>query len=119
MVQRGQILIVDDQLRARQGLRALLSTWPPACEIREAEDGHKALSLVEKQKPDMVLLDVRMPNMDGLQAIRPIKARCPQVKVIVLTLCDEYEAEARAAGADAFVSKSEAADRAWWPHCRQ
>jgi DNA-binding NarL/FixJ family response regulator len=105
-----EVLIVDDQPRARQSLRALLSTWPPAAEIREAGDGHEAIQLIQERQPDIVLMDVRMPEMDGLQATRLIKARWPQIRVIVLTMYSEYEAEAKAAGADAFVEKAEPAD---------
>ena len=111
MAHHVQILIVDDQPRARQSLRALLSTWPAAAEIREAADGHEAVRLVREQQPDIVLMDARMPGMDGLQATRRIKARWPQVKVIVLTLYCEYEAEALAAGADTFVGKGEPPER--------
>ena len=105
-----QILIVDDQPRARQSLRALLSTWPAAAEIREAAGGYQAIQLIEEQQPDIVLMDVRMPGMDGLQATRLIKARWPQVAVVALTMHSEYEAGARAAGVDAFVGKTEPAD---------
>ena len=111
MTQHAQILIVDDQPRARQSLRALLFTWSSAAEIREAVNGQEAVQLVEERQPDVVLMDVRMPEMDGLQATELIKARWPQVKVIVLTLYGEYEAEALAAGADGFIGKGEAPDR--------
>jgi DNA-binding NarL/FixJ family response regulator len=111
MNQRVQILIVDDQPRTRQSLRALLSTWPPAGEVREAVDGREAVQLVEERQPDVILMDVRMPGMDGLQATQVIKARWPKVKVVVLTLYGEYEAEAMAAGADAFIGKGEPPDQ--------
>ena len=106
-----EVLIVDDQPRARQSVRALLSTWPPAAEIREAGDGREAIQLIQERQPDIVLMDVRMPEMDGLQATRLINARWPQIKVIVLTLYGEYEPEALAAGADAFIGKGERPDR--------
>ncbi len=106
-----QILIVDDQPRARQSLKALLATWPQVEEIREAANGQEAMRLVEESRPDVVLMDVRMPEMDGLEATRLIKARWPQVKVIVLSMYADYMADALAAGADAFVSKGEPPDR--------
>jgi DNA-binding NarL/FixJ family response regulator len=106
-----QVLVVDDQPRARSSLRALLSTWPGFQKVEEVANGLEALQLVEERQPDVVLMDVCMPGMDGLQATRLIKARWPQVKVVVLTLYGEYEAEAMAAGADAFVAKGEPADR--------
>jgi DNA-binding NarL/FixJ family response regulator len=73
----------------------------------EAVDGREAIASVQKHVPDVVVMDVCMPEMDGLQATRITKARWPQVKVVVLTLYGEYEVEAMAAGADAFVGKGE------------
>jgi len=102
-----QILIVDDQPRARQSLKALLTTWTQVKEIREAASGQEALHLVEESRPDVVLMDARMPEMDGLEATWLIKARWPQVKIIVLSMYADYRTEALAAGADAFVSKGE------------
>jgi DNA-binding NarL/FixJ family response regulator len=106
-----QILIVDDQPRARQSLKALLVTWSQVKEIREAANGQEAVHLVEESQPDVVLMDARMPEMDGLEATRLIKARWPQVKVIVLSMYADYMADALAAGADAFVSKGEPPER--------
>jgi CheY-like chemotaxis protein len=110
-MERIQVLVVDDQPRARQSLKALLTTWPAPHEIREAENGQEAVQIVEQWQPDVVLMDVAMPKMDGLQATRLIKARWPQVYVVVLTLYGEYEAEAMVAGADAFIGKGEPPDR--------
>ena len=107
MLGNVRILIVDDQLRARQGLKALLATWPQAKEVREAALGCDALRLIQDSPPDVVFMDVRMPQVDGLQVMRLIKAGWPQIKVIVLTLYVEYAADALAAGADAFVCKGE------------
>ena len=77
----------------------------------EAGDGREAVQLVRELQPDAVLMDVRMPEMDGLQATVQIKASWPQVKVVVLSMHLEYRDEALAAGADAFVGKGEPADR--------
>ena len=104
------VLIVDDQPRARNSVRALLSTWSRVLEIREAGNGREALCLVEELPPDLVLMDVRMPEVNGLEATGQIKARWPQVKVIVLSIYIEHRDEALAAGADAFVGKGEASD---------
>ena len=106
-----QILIVDDQPRARQSLKALLAVWPQVEEVREAANGQEAVHLVEEAQPDVVLMDARMPEMDGVEATRHIKARWPQVKVIVLSMYADYMADALAAGADAFVSKGEPPER--------
>jgi DNA-binding NarL/FixJ family response regulator len=106
-----KILVVDDQPRARKSLKALLSTWPRIVEISEAGNGREALRLVKELPPDAVLMDVRMPGMDGLEATTQIKALCPQVKVVVLSMYAEHRDEALAAGADDFVGKGEAAER--------
>jgi DNA-binding NarL/FixJ family response regulator len=106
-----QIIIADDQSRARKSVRALLSTWTRALEIREAGNGHEVVRLVKELPPDLVLMDVRMPEMDGLEATGQIKASWPQVKVIVLSMYIEHGDDAMAAGADAFVGKGEAPQR--------
>jgi len=106
-----RVFIVDDQPRARRSVRALLSTWTRALDIREAGNGREALCLVEEIPPDLVLMDVRMPEMDGLEATEQIKARWPQIKVIVLSMYIEHGDEALAAGADAFVGKGEAPEQ--------
>lgn len=103
-----QVLVVDDQPRARQSLRALLMTWPLIGGIREAADGQVALDCIEQAQPDLVLMDVRMPVLDGLEATQQIKLRWPRVKIIALSLYSDYQAEALGAGADLFVSKGEA-----------
>jgi CheY-like chemotaxis protein len=108
MTERLRILIVDDQERARKSLRALLSTWARVPEMHEAGDGREAVRLAEQLRPDLVLMDVRMPEVDGLEATRQIKARWPDVKVVVLSMYVESQDEALAAGADAFVGKGEA-----------
>jgi CheY-like chemotaxis protein len=107
--QRIQVLIADDRPRSRDGLKALLATWPELEVVGEAPDGGEAVQLVEKLRPDVVLMDARMPVMDGLEATRLIKERWPQVKVIVLTMYPSFQAVALAAGADAFLVKGCAA----------
>jgi DNA-binding NarL/FixJ family response regulator len=102
-----QILIADDQPRARQSLKALLATWPKVDGVREACSGQEAVRSVEEALPDVVVMDARMPDMDGVAATRVIKERWPRVKVVVWSMYPEYEAEARLAGADAFVTKGE------------
>jgi DNA-binding NarL/FixJ family response regulator len=111
MSQPLNILIVDDQPRARRSVRALLSTWIRGAEVREAGNGREAWRLVEELPPDLVLMDVRMPEVDGLEATGQIKARWPQVKIIVLSMYIEHQDEALAAGADAFVSKGDAPEK--------
>lgn len=105
MEQRIQVLIADDRPRSRDGLKALLATWPEIEIVGEAADGQEAVQLVEECRPDVVLMDDRMPVMAGLEATRLIKDRWPEVKVIVLTMYRSYQADALAAGADAFLVK--------------
>ena len=101
-----RVLIVDDQLRARQSLKALLATCPQFRSVGEAADGAEALAIMNEERPDVVLMDARMPIMDGVETTRLIKTRWRQTKVIVLSMYgSDYAAEAMAAGADAFVSK--------------
>jgi DNA-binding NarL/FixJ family response regulator len=102
-----RVLIVDDQPRARQSLKALLATWFKAGEIQEASSGHEALRLAEESWPDVVLMDARMPGMDGLEATRIIKTKRPEIKVVVLSMYPDYREPALAAGADAFIDKGE------------
>jgi DNA-binding NarL/FixJ family response regulator len=106
-----RVLIVDDMQRARRSMRALLSTWSEISELWEAGDGQGAIEQARERQPDLVLMDVRMPVLDGLEATVQIKASWPHIKVIVLSMYPEYEEEALAAGADAFVSKGEASER--------
>jgi DNA-binding NarL/FixJ family response regulator len=107
MEKQIRILIVDDQPRARQSLRALLSTVPQVRDIREAANGQEAVRLAVESQPDVVLMDVVMPTMDGLEATRQIKSRHPSIKIIVLSMYGDYQARAASAGADAFVTKGE------------
>jgi DNA-binding NarL/FixJ family response regulator len=102
-----KILIADDQKHARSGLQALLRASMANPEIWEATNGREAQELAAEHRPDLVLMDIRMPEVDGLAATRWIKARVPMVKILVLSLQESSSAEARAAGADGFVSKCE------------
>lgn len=102
-----RILIVDDQKRTRQSLRILLNTLPAIKEIREAEHGREAVRLILEARPSIVVMDGRMPEMDGVEATQIIKARWPGVKVILLSMYPEYQEAAAQVGADAFVSKGQ------------
>ncbi len=103
--QRIRVLIADDRLWARAGLRALLATRPEIEFVGEAADGREALGLVEQLRPDVVLLDARMPVLDGPEAARLVKARWPETRVVVLTIHAEYRSAALDAGADRFLVK--------------
>jgi DNA-binding NarL/FixJ family response regulator len=118
MKQHIRLLIADDAARSRDGLRALLDTLrlqrlpdeQPECAgevevVAEAADGREAVQMVEEFRPDVVVMDARMPVMDGLEATRLIKDKWPEVKLVVLTMYRSFRAQALAAGADAFVVK--------------
>ena len=102
---RVRVLIADDQAPTRQGLKALLTLCPRMDVVGEATNGREAVHLVAQHRPDVVLMDMQMPGMDGLEATRTIKGRWPQVKVIALTMYPGYQVEAVAAGVDAFLLK--------------
>ncbi len=102
-----RILIVDDQPRTRQSLKALLSVKFPMDEVREAASGIEAIQSLEQDPPDLILMDARMPEMDGIETTRLIKAKHPQVKIIILSMFSEYQAAALAAGADGYLAKEE------------
>lgn len=102
-----RVLIVDSQRRSRQSLRALLATWPAVAAIQEAVDGTEALRLVEEYRPDIVVIDVRMPDLGGLETTQTIKSRWPGIGVVVLSMYNDFESGAMAAGADAVVTKGE------------
>lgn len=86
-----KVLLVDDQSLIRQGLRALLELEQDLEIVGEAENGENALDLVAELQPDVVLLDIRMPIMDGVAATKEIQKRFPGIKVLVLTTFDDDE----------------------------
>ena len=104
-------MIVDNQHRARQSMKALLNAWYPDEKISEATNGVEAVQTSEEFMPHIILMDARMPGMNGIEATRQIKAKQPQIKIIVLSMYPEFEIEALSAGADAFVSKSDLPDK--------
>ena len=102
-----RVLIVDDQALFRSGIRMLIESQPDLQCVGEAADGAQAVRLAEEQQPDVVLMDVRMPVLDGISATDRIVRARPDVRVVVLTTFDLDEAAARAirAGASGFVLK--------------
>ena len=102
-----RVLLVDDQPLFREGLAMLLSVQPGVVVAGEAGDGAKALELVRSTQPDVVLMDIRMPNMDGVTAIRRLREEAPSLPVIALTTYDDTETLMRAlqAGAAGFLMK--------------
>jgi DNA-binding NarL/FixJ family response regulator len=106
-----RILIADDHEVARQGIRALLEGHPGWEVCAEAKDGREAVELATNSKPDIVLLDIGMPNLNGLDAARQILAMSPTIRILILTMHDAEQVvrEVLAAGARGFVLKSDAA----------
>jgi two-component system, NarL family, response regulator YdfI len=102
-----KILIADDHLIIRQGLRLILETENDLELVGEASDGNEALSLCKKLKPDVVLMDLRMPNMDGLTAIEKLRTEQPDIAVVILTTFNEDELMFRGlrAGARGYLLK--------------
>jgi len=101
------VLIVDDQALVRVGLRKILEVEPDTFVVGEAADGGEAVRESRRLRPDVVLMDVRMPVLDGIEATRRIIAALPETKVLVLTTfgLDEYVFEALRAGASGFMLK--------------
>jgi DNA-binding NarL/FixJ family response regulator len=102
-----RVLLCDDQALVRSGFRMILEARPDLEVVGEAEDGLQAVELAVRSEPDVILMDVRMPNIDGVEAIRRIVAAGSEARVIVLTTydLDEYVYDAIRAGASAFLLK--------------
>jgi DNA-binding NarL/FixJ family response regulator len=100
-----RVALADDQALVRTGFRMIVQSQPDMEVVGEAEDGKQAIELVSNQKPDVVLMDIRMPNLDGIAATKQISG---QTKVIILTTfeLDEYVFDALAAGASGFLLKA-------------
>ncbi|WP_134698816.1 response regulator transcription factor [Ammoniphilus sp. YIM 78166] len=84
-----QVLIVDDHPLARKAVKSLLASDPSFVLVGEATSGEEALSVCEELQPDLVLMDIHMPGMNGLEATREIKQRHPQTKVVILSVSDD------------------------------
>jgi DNA-binding NarL/FixJ family response regulator len=100
-----RIVIADDQMRAREALKAVLANFPRVLVVGEAINGLDAVEMVRRCSPDTLLVDVRMPVMDGLEATRLVKTQWPHTRVVVLTMYAAERLPALAAGADAFLLK--------------
>jgi DNA-binding NarL/FixJ family response regulator len=106
-------LLVDDQALFREGLRTLLDLQADIEVVGEAKDGREAIELVARTAPDVVLMDMQMPVLDGVAATRDIRAKHPNTQVIVLTTFDddEYVFEGLRAGAVGYLLKDVTSDR--------
>ncbi len=105
MARRLRVIIADDQMPSRHGLQALLSLSAEFEVVGAASDGEEALRLVDACRPDVVLMDARMPRMSGLEATHAIKDRWPDVRVVIVTMYPTSSTEPFADEADAFLLK--------------
>jgi NarL family two-component system response regulator LiaR len=101
------ILIVEDHAAIRESLRDWLSAAFPDCELQDVASGEEAVTLVDRQPPSIVLMDIGLAQMDGIEATRCITHRAPQTQVVILTgyEANDYRSSALAAGAVAYVPK--------------
>jgi two-component system NarL family response regulator len=109
---RFSVLVVDDHALLRTGVANIINQEPDLFVVGEAANGVEAVAAYDRHRPDVTLLDLRMPEMEGAEAVRLIRERDPQARIIILTTYDTDEDIARAlrAGAKAYVLKDIAAD---------
>lgn len=103
-----QILLVDDHALFRTALSSVLNQTPDIQVVGEAANGEAALEKARELTPDLILMDIKMPDMDGIEATRRLSQQCPNSKVLMLTALDKspYPSQALEAGASGFVAKS-------------
>jgi DNA-binding NarL/FixJ family response regulator len=108
MMEPLRILLAEDNILFRRGLAALLALRQDMEVVGEAGDGIEAVVMARETEPDLILMDVGMPTCDGLEATRQIKSEMPQVRIIMLTVCDDEHNlfGAIKSGADGYLLKS-------------
>jgi DNA-binding NarL/FixJ family response regulator len=108
-----RVLIADDQRVVREGLSMVLGLMPDVEVVGAAADGAEAVTLTQAVRPDVVLMDLRMPRVDGVAATRRLRTEAPQVKVVVLTTYSDEESvlEALRAGARGYLTKDAGGDQ--------
>lgn len=108
-----KVLIVDDQQLVRESLKIVLDSKENFNVIDIAENGYLALQSIKKEKPDVVLMDIRMPQLDGVQCTKMVKEKYPEVKIIILTTFDddEYVFSALKNGASGYLLKGTSTDK--------
>lgn len=106
------VLLVDDHELVRRGLRSFLNSRTDILIVGEAESGEQALTLAQDVKPDVVIMDISMPGMDGMEATRRLKSQYPECNVLALTVHEDkqYFIEMLSAGASGYITKQAAAD---------
>jgi len=105
-------MIVDDHNLVREGLKAVFAQGDEIDVVGEAGSGEEAIEMVEKVKPDVILMDISMPGMNGIQATKQIRDKHPDAKIVILTMLDQegYVYEAIKAGATGYMLKSTSSD---------
>ncbi len=105
-----RVLVADDHTIVREGVRLLLDAQPDIEVVGEAADGLQAVKLIRQFRPDLVVMDIQMPNLNGLEATREIKREFPQIQILALTMyeSDEYFFQVLNAGASGYVLKKAA-----------
>lgn len=103
-----RILLADDHVLVRRGIKALLENYPDMEVVGEAVDGQEAVEMARQTKPDLVLMDVHMPHMDGIEATQRIRDQVPAAKVIMLSVSDDDEdlLQALRSGAQGYLLKN-------------
>lgn len=107
-----RVLLADDHVLVRQGIRQFLEEAGDIEVVAEADDGAEAIRLIEEHRPEVAILDIRMPEVTGVEATRRIKSHFPEVRVLILTAYDDdpYVFALLQAGADGYVLKTASAD---------
>jgi DNA-binding NarL/FixJ family response regulator len=102
-----RVLVVDDQALVREGLMTLLEVAPDVTPVAAAADGEEAVALAARHRPDVVLMDLRMPKLDGVEATRQIRSALPDTEIVVLTTHADEESilDALRAGARGYLTK--------------
>ena len=100
-----RLIIADDNPHARHGLQAVLTAHPGIEVCGEASQGQEAIALAAEKKPDVALLDVRMPVLDGIETARLMKERWPKIRIVLISMYADYQVEALESGADVFLVK--------------
>jgi DNA-binding NarL/FixJ family response regulator len=106
-----RIILADDHTILREGIQALIDNQPDMQVVGEAQDGHTVVRLATRLKPDLVIMDIAMPLLNGLEATRQIKKACPVTQILILTMHEneEYIRQALASGAMGYILKDAAA----------
>ncbi|MGB9722273.1 MAG: response regulator [Chloroflexia bacterium] len=107
-----RVVLADDHAMVRQGIRQFLEEVDDIVVVAEAADGQEALRMVARHRPDVVVLDIQMPGMNGIEATREIRAHFPEVRLLILTAYDDdpYIVALLRAGADGYILKSAEAE---------